>query len=73
MTPNVALTCGSVHHLLCVVSQPASKLNVLVNKLHEFLAHPPLEEDIPEGTQLKQGGFTHTKPNSFNNERKSVN
>ncbi|CAL8401670.1 unnamed protein product, partial [Boreogadus saida] len=40
--------------------QPASKLNVLVNKLHEFLAHPPLEEDIPEG--LQNGG--HGFPNS---------
>ncbi|CAL8362524.1 unnamed protein product [Lota lota] len=31
-----------------IPGQPASKLNVLVNKLHEFLAHPPVEEDIPE-------------------------
>ncbi|KAG7260594.1 hypothetical protein CRUP_038201, partial [Coryphaenoides rupestris] len=29
-------------------SPPVSKLNVLVNKLQEFLAHSPPEEDIPE-------------------------
>ncbi|KAJ3588824.1 hypothetical protein NHX12_009678 [Muraenolepis orangiensis] len=32
---------------------PASKLNVLVNKLHEFLAHSPVEEDSPEGTKTQ--------------------
>ncbi|XP_056449561.1 transcriptional regulator ATRX-like [Gadus chalcogrammus] len=43
-----------------IPGQPASKLNVLVNKLHEFLAHPPLEEDIPEGLQNGGHGFPNT-------------
>ncbi|KAK0152944.1 Transcriptional regulator ATRX [Merluccius polli] len=41
-----------------MVSPPASKLNVLVNKLHEFLAHP-VEDDIPED---RHRGFRVIKP-----------